>query len=337
LNIWLLFFLDAVLIVFAGMQLTKNAEKIAASLGLGHTWAGALLLPLATSLPELVSALRAALIAAPDLVGGNIYGSILFNLTLIALIDLAQGRCPLTARRRRTLLLTALFSAIILIVSILGYILALPYRLGWIGLDSLAIFVVYFLGSGMIMHLERHRNGSFKNGRGEQELLKNDRAPAWPKELYRSILIFVLAALVIVLAGTNLTDTADAISLETGLGQTLVGTILIGITTSLPELVTTMTAVRLGFVEMAVANVFGANFLDVFILSIADLFYRQGPLSLHFSPQNLVVAMMGVFLSLVALISLLYPFRRQFLRMGIPSYFIIICYLFTIVFLFTAR
>ena len=107
-NTWLLFFLDAAFIIVAGMQLTKNAEKVAVSLGLGHTWAGALLLPLATSLPELVTALRAALIAAPDLIGGNIYGSILFNLTLIALIDLAQGRGPLTARRKRTLFLTCL-------------------------------------------------------------------------------------------------------------------------------------------------------------------------------------------------------------------------------------
>lgn len=309
------------------MQLTKNAEKVAVSLGLGHTWAGALLLPLATSLPELVTALRAALIAAPDLIGGNIYGSILFNLTLIALIDLAQGRGPLTARRKRTLFLTALFSTLILIVSILGFALALPYRLGWIGLDSLAILAVYLLGSGMIMSLESRRRGPAQGG----------KVAGRRKELFRSLFLFGLAALVIVVAGTNLTDTADSISVETGLGQTLVGTIFIAITTSLPELVTTMTAVRLGFVEMAIANVFGANFLDVFILFIADLFYRQGPLSLHLSSQNLIVAMMGVFLSLVVLISLLYPFRRQFLRMGVSSYFIIVSYLFTLIFLFAAH
>jgi cation:H+ antiporter len=327
LNIWLLFFLDAALIVVAGMQLTKNAEKISASLGLGHAWAGAILLPLATSLPELVTSLRAALINAPDLAGGNIYGSILFNLTLIALIDLAQGRGPLVARRKRTLILTALFSMLILIVSILGFVLALPYRLGWVGLDSIAILVVYLLGSGMIMGLESRRSrqakGSVPVGR--------------KKELYRSLSIFGLAAVVIILAGTNLTDTADLISMETGLGQTLVGTLFIAITTSLPELVTTMTAVRFGFVEMAIANVFGANFLNVFILFITDVFYRKGPLSIYFSSQNLIVAMMGVFLSLVVLISLLYPFRRQFLRMGITSYIIIGSYLFTVIYLFTAH
>ncbi len=284
-------------------------------------------MPLATSLPELVTSLRAALIAAPDLIGGNIYGSILFNLTLIALIDLLQGRGPLIARRKRTLLLTVLMSMLILVVSIIGFTLALPYRLGWIGLDSLAILAVYLLGGGAIMSLEKNRS----------KTVQSDKITGRGKELFRSLFLFGLAALVIFLAGTNLTDTAASISTETGLGQTLAGVIFVAITTSLPELVTTMTAVRLGFVEMAVANVFGANFLDVFILFIADLFYRQGPLTLHFSPQNLIVALMGVFLSLVILISLLFPLRRHFLRMGITSYFIIISYIFTLVFLFAAR
>ena len=327
-NIWLLFSLDAAFIIVAGMQLTKNAEKIAANLGLSQTWAGALLLPLATTLPELVTSLRAALIAAPDLVGGNIYGSILFNLTLIALIDLVQGRGPLMARRKRTLLLTALMSMLILVISILGFILALPYRVGWIGLDSLAILIVYLLGSGMIMGLEGRRREQAEDKNGAEDNRK--------KDLLCSCLFFGLAALIIVAAGTNLTDTADSISRETGLGRTLVGTIFIAITTSLPELVTTIAAARLGFVEMAVANVFGANFLDVFIFFIADLFYRQGLLFLHLSAQNFILALMGIFLSLIVLISLHYPFRRQFLRMGLPSYFIIISYVVTIIFLYVS-
>ena len=327
-NIWLLFSLDAAFIIVAGMQLTKNAEKIAANLGLSQTWAGALLLPLATTLPELVTSVRAALIAAPDLVGGNIYGSILFNLTLIALIDLVQGRGPLMARRKRTLLLTALMSMLILVISILGFILALPYRVGWIGLDSLAILIVYLLGSGMIMGLEGRRREQAEDKNGAEDNRK--------KDLLCSCLFFGLAALIIVAAGTNLTDTADSISRETGLGRTLVGTIFIAITTSLPELVTTIAAARLGFVEMAVANVFGANFLDVFIFFIADLFYRQGLLFLHLSAQNFILALMGIFLSLIVLISLHYPFRRQFLRMGLPSYFIIISYVVTIIFLYVS-
>ncbi|RJX27746.1 MAG: sodium:calcium antiporter [Dethiobacter sp.] len=324
---WLSFFLNAALIVAAGTQLAKNAERISAKLGLGKAWAGALLLPLATSLPELITSRRAAIIAAPDLAGGNIYGSILFNLTLIALIDLVQGRGPLTARRKRSLVVIALFSIIILVFSIIGIILALPYRLGWVGVDTIVLLVIYLLGSSMIMALEN-------NNRGRRKINEEDFPAVGKKEFFRSLLFFGLAAVVIIMAGTNLTDAADMISLETGLNKTLVGSLFIAITTSLPEVVTTMTAVHLGFVDMAIANVLGANFFNVLLLFITDIFYRKGPLLMNLSPQNLITAAMGVFLSIIVLISLIYPFRRQFLRMGLPSYLIIFSYLLTMVFLF---
>jgi cation:H+ antiporter len=327
---WLSFFLNAALIVAAGTQLAKNAERISANFGLGKAWAGALLLPLATTLPELVTSRRAAIIAAPDLAGGNIYGSILFNLTLIALIDLVQGRGPLTARRKRSLVVTGLFSILIIVFSIIGMILALPYRLGWVGLDTIFILAIYLLGSSMIMALESNNRG---RGKENEEVF-----PAiGKKELFRSLLFFGLAAVVIVIAGTNLTDAADMISIETGLNRTLVGSLFIAITTSLPEVVTTMTAVHLGFVEMAIANVLGANFFNVLLLFITDIFYRKGPLLMNLSPQNLVAANMGVLISIIVLISLIYPFRRQFLRMGLPSYIIIFSYLLTIIFLFSTN
>ena len=161
------------------MQLTKNAEKISASLGLGHAWAGAILLPLATSLPELVTSLRAALINAPNLAGGNVYGSILFNLTLIALIDLVQGRVLVCDVKNSYS--DRLFSMLILIVSILGFVLALPYRL-MVGLDSIAILVVYLLGSGMIMGLESRRSRQAKGS-----------VPVGRKKSFIAAFLFLLA------------------------------------------------------------------------------------------------------------------------------------------------
>ena len=155
LNIWLIFLIDTVMIVVAGTQLAKNAEKISTGLGLSSAWAGIFLLSVSTSLPELVVTSRAVLINAPDLAGGNIYGSVIFNLTIIALIDLLQGRGPLKARRKRSLILTALLSITIIIFSMFGILLALPYRVGWVGVDSIALVLVYFLGSGMITKLER--------------------------------------------------------------------------------------------------------------------------------------------------------------------------------------
>lgn len=326
-----MFFFSAALIVTAGTLLTKNAEKISKGFNLSTVWAGALLLPLATSLPELVTSYRAAIIRAPDLAGGNIYGSIIFNLTLIGLIDMVQGRGPLKARRKKSLILTALLSITVIILSMLGVILALPYRIGWVGIDSISILIAYLVGSKIIIGFENKSQNRDRHGQ------KTRTAPAVSKtkEFYHALALFSFAAVIIIIAGTNLTDAADLISSETGLNRTLVGSIFIAVTTSLPELVTTMTAVRLGYVEMAIANVFGANLFNILIFFFTDLFYSPGPLFNDLSPQNLITALMGILLTTVVIFTLVYPSRRQFLRMGIPSFIIIFGYLLTFIFLFS--
>ncbi|HHT46109.1 MAG TPA: sodium:calcium antiporter [Firmicutes bacterium] len=334
LNIWLIFLIDTVMIVVAGTQLAKNAEKISTGLGLSSAWAGIFLLSVSTSLPELVVTSRAVLINAPDLAGGNIYGSVIFNLTIIALIDLLQGRGPLKARRKRSLILTALLSITIIIFSMFGILLALPYRVGWVGVDSIALVLVYFLGSGMITKLERKKIHVEPGTENEDTADKDRLKKKHRREMLYSLGIFAAASVVILLAGTSLTDTVDRISLETGLSSTLAGSLFAGVVTSLPELVSSVAAVRLGFVDMAIANVLGSNFFNILLLFFADLFYVKGLLFTNLSSQNLIVALMSILLTIVVLLSFIYPLRRDFLRMGLSSYIIIIGYLFTIILLF---
>lgn len=320
---WLTFLANAALIVAAGTQLTKNAEQIARGLNLSNAWAGAILLPLATSLPELVTSGRAVLIDSPELAAGNIYGSILFNLLLIALIDLVQGPIPLNKLRYgKGLFITSLFSIIVITISIMGMLAVFPFSIGWVGIDSILIMVVYFLGIIMVLGLEGKKG----------ENLPSEKTAN--KELPRAAAIFFLAAAIIVFAGINLTDAANTIAEETGLTATLMGSLFVAISTSLPEMVTTMSAVRLGFTEMAVANVFGANFFNILLFFIMDIFYRQSSLLSSVGTINIFSAVMGIFLTAVAVTGLIYPFRRQALRMNSPSIIIIIFYILTIFFHF---
>lgn len=323
---WLLFFGSAILIIVAGMQLTRNGEKISNSLNMSTAWAGALLLPLATSLPELVVSRRAVMIDAPDLAGGNIYGSIIFNLLLIALIDLLQGAGPITARRKRGLIVAALFCIIIISLSTLAMILSLPYRIGWVGIDSLLILIVFLLGSSAIIRLEK--KPAYQAGENMHA------SPKRKHELPGALIRFFLAAVVIIFAGTVLTDAADTIALETGLSRTLVGSIFVALSTSLPELVTITTALRLGLVEMAIANVFGANFFNILLFFFADVFYRQGLIFTDLSTDTMVVAVMGILLTAVAVLGFIFPLRQSYFRLGITSIVILGGYLLTLVFLF---
>ncbi|MGI5881635.1 MAG: sodium:calcium antiporter [Dethiobacteria bacterium] len=321
---WLLFLVYSGLIIVAGTQLSKNAELVSDGLGLSKAWAGTLLLSIGTSLPELVASCRAAMIGAPDLAGGNIFGSNLFNLLILILVGILYPRGLYRARRKRGLIVTALFSIILAGISLVAIVVKLPWGIGWVGLDSIFVFGMYLLASAIITGLERNRNGS----RVEADN-KTTRSG-----LARALYFYLLAAAIIVFAGVGLTDTSKLIALETGLGETMIGSILIAAATSLPELATSITSICMGLPEMAIGVVFGSNLFNILLFFFGDIFYREGLLLGSLSFQHLVTAVMGMVLTTVAVIGLLIPSRRNIFGINAPSWVILGGYLVTFLYLF---
>ncbi len=303
-NPWLQYLLCAAIIIYAGSKLTKNAAVVADNTGIGTAWIGAIMLPLATSLPELVTTLRAVHIDALDLAAGNIFGSCLFNLALLALIDVVSGRGPLTARISQGHIITASLSistVCLASIAILG-IVYLP--VGWVGAETIGIAIIYIYGNRL---LYRHEKRNLLLSKGRDEVITSGSGLSTGKAL----LNFSLAAGLIVVAGVLVTDATDGIALATGLGHSFVGSIFLAISTSLPEAVTTLSAVRLGYINMAVANVFGANFMNLFLIFIADLFYRPSPLLYSVSGDHLASAFMIVLLSTVVIFGIIYRSEKR--------------------------
>lgn len=326
-NHWLQFLLCAAVIVFAGSKLTRNAAFIADNTGIGSAWVGALLLPLATSLPELVTTLRAVAINSPDLAVGNILGSCLYNLSLLAVIDILEGRGPLTSRISRGHTVIASLSIITICIAALAISGVFTGSIGWIGYDTILIALVYIIGGRMIFSYE-HKN--------MVELKIEEELAGYKQQLSsgKALLNFSLAAGLIILAGVFLTDAADRIALETGLGKTFVGSIFLAISTSLPETVTTISAVRYGYLDMAVANIFGANFMNLLIIFLADLLYLESPLLQAVTDQHLLSALMVIMMSTVIIFGLIYRSEKKFLRAGYDTLFMLVGYLTAFYFLY---
>jgi cation:H+ antiporter len=322
--LWLQFLVSATLIVFAGTKLTRSADTIAEHTGLGALWAGVFLLPLATSLPELVTSWRAAVILAPDLSIGNVFGSNLFNISIIAFIDLTQGHGSVLNRVSQRHIFTAAMGIILTGYAAIIMLVPLPGRFFWVGLDTLAIPVLYLGGNWLLARMER---------RHAVEAATIDMA-ARERSLAGAVFWFLTAAVIIIFAGTSLADTGEALATATGLGQTLVGSFLIAITTSLPELVTTYTAARMGILDMAIGNIFGANLFNIIIIFFADLFYMGGPIMHAISPTHLVTAIMSVILTALAVAGLIYRSQRSFVRLGFDSIAIMGGYLLAMILLF---
>jgi cation:H+ antiporter len=97
---------------------------------------------------------------------------------------------------------------------------------------------------------------------------------------------FIICTGVILYSGTKLSKYADILAEKTGLGRTFVGTIFIGLSTSLPEIVVSVDAVKIRAVDLAIGNIFGSNIFNILVLAVDDLFFVQGPLFSYTDPPT---------------------------------------------------
>ena len=150
--------LCVILVVLVGTWLSQSADVLAEKSGLGRTVVGAVLLAGATSLPELATGVSAIVVFnAPDLAAGGIFGSCLFNLLLLALLDILTGPGPLFQRAQISHGLAAGLGSVMLGVAAAGMLLAQTNNnltLGWVGVPSIALLVLYLISVRTIAQFE---------------------------------------------------------------------------------------------------------------------------------------------------------------------------------------
>ncbi len=288
-------------IVIAGILLTRFADRIAELTSMGHSLAGLLLLAAATSLPELSIGWAAVRIEAVDLTVGELLGSCLWNLLLLAILDLAirtGGR--MLSRQSVAHALTATVSMLLVGIAMAG--LVLRYEGVFLRLSpvSWTILITYLICIRLIyMDHQTVDNG------GEAE-----QSPSITP-VGRSIAGYLGCAAVIFLAAPRLAAVTNELAEITGIANTFLGVSLVAMVTSLPEAVTTLAAIRIGQMNMAVANIFGSNAFNLVILGMVDL---ATPKSIYFvaSGAHLVTAVAIIIVSAVALLGLLYRAEKRF-------------------------
>ncbi|MGM0471002.1 MAG: sodium:calcium antiporter [Bacillota bacterium] len=319
-ELWGVFLISAVAIIIAGTKLSIYGDVISEKTGLGHALVGAILMAGATSLPEVVTSASASLINAPDIAIGNVYGSNTLNLLILAIADLLNGSGPLMLQVQSKHILSALLGNLLAAFGVLfiltGHFLTNNFELLGIGLGSLLIFLTYVIGIRLIFRYERKSKYVEQNKEMKSEIT-----------LIEAVLKFALAALVIVIAGINLSQSGDQLALATGMNQTFIGTIFVALATSLPELVTTIGALRINAYDMAISNVLGSNIFNMVIILVADLFYPSAAVLSVVSLEHTVTALIGLILSSILVIGLFYRSKKTILSIGWDSCAMIAVYL----------
>lgn len=303
----------AAAIAVAGTFLTRYADAIADLTKLGRVLVGSIFLAGATSLPELLVDINAVRQKMPDLAVGDLMGSSLFNLLILAVADLLhRSREKMLSRASAahalsatmSIALTAMAAAAILLGKKLGTLTFLGAGPGtW-------LIVVAYVAGLRIVFFDQRAAAAKKDGAGQEVLL-----PAGRMSLARAIVGYVLCALVIVVAAPFLAGAAGVIADKTGLGTTFVGTTLVALCTSLPELVATVAAVRMGAFDLALGNIFGSNAFNMILLWPLDLFH-SGPLLASASESHAVTCLATIVVTSVAVMGQLYQVetRRRFLE-----------------------
>jgi cation:H+ antiporter len=270
--IWIQFLAAALVIVLAGTRLARYGDVLGEKTGLGRSWIGVVLLAATTSLPELFTGFGAtALSALPDIAVGDVLGSCMFNLLILSFMDAIQPE-PLSARAHQGHALSIGFGLLLLGVAGIGLFtgIRLP-PLAWVGLSTPVLIALYFVAMRVIFAHEQHRRA-----REAKEVAEELQ---YAETTVRSaVLHYTGAAALVVGAALWLPQLGAELARQTGLGEAFVGSLFIAITTSLPEIVVSLAAVRLGALDLGIGNVLGSNMFNLLILGLDDVFYRQGPL-----------------------------------------------------------
>jgi cation:H+ antiporter len=315
--IWVQFALSSAAIVFAATRLARYGDAIALRTGLARMFIGAILLATATSLPEILTAISSFSQRVENLAAGNLFGSNSFNILVLAIADM-------TSRNTRFLRLVSMrhalsgSAAMLMITLVVFFLIAdIDLAIGWLGLDSIAVIAAYV---GLIYLLR-------------QSQPVRDEAPdeldlTGVPTIRRSVIGFIAATVVIAIASPQLVSAASGIAEVTGLGTSFIGASLVALVTSLPELATTISLVRIGAEDMAVGNLFGSNMFNMFAFGLLDFFFTRGRFLGAVDHSFILVGLLGLLLTGIALVGNVAKLEKRLFRLfEIDALLIIVLYL----------
>jgi cation:H+ antiporter len=312
---WLQFALCAGLIGIAGYQLSRHGNVIALHTGLSGSWIGFALLATVTSLPELTTGITSVTVAnAPNLAVGNALGSCVMNLVFLVVIDFFFRQELVWRRASQGHVLAAAFGVIMLGFTLVSLLMsqakssqgmavtANAAQLGF-GLTTPILLALYLVAMRTVFAYERDHSAL-------QTVALDVPLPA----LRTAIARFAVAACVVTGAGIWLPFVATDLANAMDWNKSFVGSLFVALATTMPELAVTISALRMGALDMAIGNLLGSNLFNVMIISVDDFFYRPGPLLASVSPLHAVTAGSAITMTGLAMVGLFFKPGGRVLR-----------------------
>jgi cation:H+ antiporter len=299
----------AIAIAAAGTLLVDAVDAVGKRTGIGHVFLGGILLAGATSLPEIVSVTSAGALGEADLAIGTVLGSNLFNLTIFGVIALAS---PLAIRPSPAGVRAGL-AAFTLGVVVLVFLLVDEPTLGQLGLGSVVLIGLYGVSALVLFRYDRAaalaraktaKNGSSPTATGATPEPETNGFSSPHYSLRGAIGVLLASSAVVFVAAVFLADAADGIARELNVTGGVVGVVGVAFATSLPEVVTSVAALRKGASGLVVGNVFGSNLFNLAVIFPSDIAFDGGAVIDAAQNEQAATAAFGLLLMGLAVFAL---------------------------------
>jgi len=251
----------------------------------------------------------------------------MFNMLIIFILDALFRRTDMYKTISLSNWIAGFYAILLMIAVMFAFVLDIP-RVGGFSIISIVIFCLYLLSS----------YSTFRAS-GEGEESSDEDSECSTITMKKALIMFFIFAAIIVVAGLVMSKTADGIADKTGLGKSFVGSFLLAIVTSLPELSACYAAVRIGSVNMAIGGLFGSNVFNMTIISVTDFVYIKQPIFSAVSPDHLASAIFAASATVIALLGMKEANTLKIKLMGISihSYAIFGLYIFYMTYMYSVR
>ncbi|WP_188207963.1 sodium:calcium antiporter [Alkalibacillus aidingensis] len=313
--VYIVFIIAAVFVVYGAIQLNKYGDVISQKSAMSGAMVGTVLIAGATSLPELTTSVTAVYIDNVDIAVGNMLGSNVFNLLIIALIDFIY-------RRKRAFdhvnsshqLPAALFGVVMTLIVIVALIWDYNVSIFNIGIEMFVLVALYIVCVKLFDQEEPALEAD--------ELIENEDI-----SLKKAIRYFVFSAIAVLVAGSILSISGDLLAVQTGMNSSFVGSVLIAAATSLPELVAVIAAFKIANYAMAIGSILGSNLFNLLLIAFTDAFYQKGPILQGASPSMIATASLSLGMMVITLFMLIRKQTKNLITYALPPMIIIITYI----------
>ncbi|MCY4651852.1 MAG: hypothetical protein OXC95_01665 [Dehalococcoidia bacterium] len=300
--LWLQLAAAAGIILVTAHFMAGAADVIAEKTGLGRSFVGVVMLATATSLPELGTGVSSiVLVGEVDLAAGDAFGSNLFNLLIIGLLDIYWRRGPILSSVTPTSALVGILGILVISVALIAMVVhgLTESASTWLNSPlSLILFGVFLVAMFLI----------YRAGNIERDLtVTSDKVGNYAgRSLTRAFITYLVTAAVVVAAGVWLANIGENLAHTMGWEASFVGTQFLALSTSLPEIAASFAALRLGAPELAITNVLGSNLFNMgFVLFLDDVAFTEGVIWSGISQIHQLTAIMAIIMTAIVVVGIM--------------------------------